>query len=163
MSEPIKHHWKSLTNPDYIGAYTLMQTGKAVDLTVKILSVSRQIVTGNEGKKEECTVAKLEGHKPFIINATNAKVISSIYGTPFVEDWAGKLITLYVAKVRVAGDTVDALRIRNVQPVIQLPELTPQHPKWNDAKKALTDKNTTMDAIKKSYIVSPENEKLLNG
>lgn len=159
MSEQNKTHWKVLQNPDYIGAYSLMGTGVPVDLTVQIKSIARQQVIGQDGKKDECTVAQLVGQKPFIINATNAKTITKIYGSPFIEDWAGKKITLYVAKVKIAGDTVEALRIRAEKP--KLPELTPQHEKWEGAKKSITDKNATIEQIKQHYIISPENEALL--
>lgn len=152
-------HWKKLQNPDYIGAYTLMETGKPVDLTVTIQSIGREIVKGADGKKDECTVAKLVGQKPFIINATNAKTITKIYDTPFIEEWVGKKITLFVAKVKVAGDTVDALRVRPSVPT--LPELTPTHDKWAGAQTAIKAGNTTIEAIRKSYILSVENEKLL--
>jgi hypothetical protein len=154
-----KTHWKSLVSNDYIGSYTLMSTGKPVDLTVKIISVGRQIVKGEGGKADECTVAQLEGYKPFIINRTNAKTISKLYDSPYTEDWAGKRITLYVAKVKVAGDVVDALRIRATVP--QLPELTPTHEKWNGAKQAITAGTTTIDAIRKAFTLTAANEALL--
>ncbi|MES2212605.1 MAG: hypothetical protein V4490_05650 [Pseudomonadota bacterium] len=136
-----------------------MGTGKAVDLTVTIKSVGRKIVIGADGKKDECTVAELVGQKPFIINATNAKMIAKIYDSPFIEDWYGKRITLYVAKVKIAGDTVDALRVRQVVPA--LPELTPTHEKWEGAKTAVKAGNTSIEAIRKSYTLSVDNEKLL--
>lgn len=152
-------HWKKLQNPDYIGAYTLMETGVAIDMTVTIKSIARQIVTGADGKKDECTVAQLVGQKPFIINATNAKMITKIYDTPFIENWVGRKITLYVAKVKVAGETVDALRIRQAIPT--LPQLTPQHEKWEGAKKAIKDGNSTIEQIKQHFNISPEHEQQL--
>ncbi len=66
--ESKKTHWKKLENPDYIGAYSL-ENGK--DLIVTIDSVKRELVTGQGGKKEECTIAYLKGQKPFILNRTN--------------------------------------------------------------------------------------------
>ena len=86
-------HWKKLINPDYIGAYAL-DPGK--DLTVQISQVRREMVTGADGKKEECTVAYLKDQKPMILNVTNCKTIEKLYG-PYIEDWAGKHITLYAA------------------------------------------------------------------
>ena len=117
MSEENKTHWKRLINPDYIGAYAL-DPGK--DLTVTIASVGRQKVVSTGGKKEECTVAKLIGQKPFILNVTNSKSIEALYG-PYIEDWAGKQITLYASTTKMAGDVVECLRIRpyaapNTQP-----------------------------------------------
>lgn len=147
-----KTHWKKLVNPDYIGAYTLMETGKAVDLTVTIVSVGREIVKGEGGKKEECTVAKLKGHKPFIVNRTNAKTISKIHGSPFIEDWAGKQITLYVANVAVAGEQVEALRVRPTKP--QLPVLNPESPRWEGAKKSLHTGAVTMEQLLANFTIS---------
>jgi hypothetical protein len=103
-----KTHWKRLMNPDYIGAYWLPE---GEDVTVTIDFVVREIITGTGGKKEECTVAHLKGVKPFILNATNSKTIAKLYG-PYIEDWAGKRITLYASTTKMAGDTVECLRIR---------------------------------------------------
>lgn len=103
-----KTHWKRLMNPDYIGAYWLPE---GEDATVTIDYVVREIITGTGGKKEECTVAHLKGVKPFILNATNSKTIAKLYG-PYIEDWAGKRITLYASTTKMAGDTVECLRIR---------------------------------------------------
>lgn len=114
MSEQ-QTHWKQLVNPAYIGAY--MMNGK--DLTVKIIKVSHEVVKGDGGKEEMCMVAQLEGTKPFIVNRTNAKTITKIYGTPYIEQWAGKYITLYPTTTKVAGETVECLRIRQVVPQVK--------------------------------------------
>lgn len=156
-----KTHWKALTHPDYIGAYALMQGDKNIELNVTILEVKREIITGTDGKKEECTVAHLKGHKPMILNATNQKAIQKALGTPYIEDWKGKSVTLYVAKVKAFGETVDALRVKTEAPIIQLPELTPNHAKWNDAVTAMKNGNTTIEKIKKSFRLTQENEKQL--
>lgn len=106
-----KTHWKKLINLDYIGAYCVES-----DLTVKITSVGQEKVKGEKGKEEMCTVAHLEGQKPFIINRTNAKTITKLYGTPYIEDWVGKLITIFPTTCSVAGETVECLRIRSTRP-----------------------------------------------
>lgn len=104
-----KTHWKILQNPDYIGAYWLPP---GEDVTVVIDYVVRELITGTGGKKEECTVAHLkDGVKPFILNATNSKSIAKLYGN-YIEDWAGKAITLFASTAKLAGDTVECLRIR---------------------------------------------------
>lgn len=103
-----KTHWKRLMNPDYIGAYSLPE---GEDLTVTIDYVVREQITGTGGKKEECTVAHLVKNKPFILNATNSKSIAKLYGV-YIEDWAGKKITLYATTTRMGGETVECLRVR---------------------------------------------------
>jgi hypothetical protein len=115
MSEQEKHHWKKWVNTDYIGAYSL--DGK--DLTVRIVSVKQQLVKGENGKEETCTVAALQGQKSFIINRTNAKMITKLFNSPYIEDWVGKYITLYPTTTKVAGETVECLRIRSVVPQIK--------------------------------------------
>jgi len=103
-----KTHWKVLINPEYIGAYWLLE---GQDSTVTIDRVVREQVKGTGGKTEECTVAHLKGAKPFILNVTNSKSIAKLYG-PYIEDWAGKQITLYASTAKLAGETVECLRVR---------------------------------------------------
>lgn len=104
-----KTHWKQLQNNDYIGAYWLPP---GEDVTVTIDYVQRELITGTGGKKEECSVAHLKnGVKPFILNVTNSKTIAKLYG-PYIEDWAGKQITLFASTAKLAGETVECLRIR---------------------------------------------------
>ncbi|MFK5282533.1 hypothetical protein ACI3PL_23520, partial [Lacticaseibacillus paracasei] len=63
-----KTHWKKLVNPVYLGVYSL--PNEQDDLTVTILSVAREQVIGEGGKKEECTVAQIKNNKPLILNRT---------------------------------------------------------------------------------------------
>jgi hypothetical protein len=149
-------HWKKLTNPDYIGAYAL-QPGE--EKVVEIISVGRQKVKGTNGQEQECTVAILKGEKPFILNRTNCKTLTKIYGTPFIEQWTGKRITVYAEKVNAFGDTVEALRIRPTEP--QLPVLNPKSPKWSGAVQALKDGKVTIEAIERQYRINPEDRELL--
>jgi len=89
--------------------------------------------------------------------------ISSTPGNPlpfYGVDWEGKRITLYVTKVKAFGETVDALRVRNKAPQ-RLPELTPESDNWNEAKQAIQMKAATVQQIRKKYVLTNENEKLL--
>lgn len=109
-----KTHWKKLTNPDYLGAYSI-ENGADIIATIK--SVAVENVTGADGKKEQCTVIRfVEDLKPFICNKTNAKMIEKIWGTPYIEEWSNKKIQLYAAKVKSFGEMVEALRIRPFTP-----------------------------------------------
>ena len=110
-----KTHWKQLQNNDWIGAYAL-QDGQ--DLTLTIDKAMQEQVTGNNGKREMClTVHWLErDYKPMIVNRTNAKTITKVTGSPYIEDWHGKAITLYVDTTRLGGDIVECLRVRPYAP-----------------------------------------------
>ena len=59
----------------------------------------------------------MKGQKPFIINRTNAKTIQKVLGSPFIEDWAGKTITVFATTTSVAGEVVECLRVRPSLPV----------------------------------------------
>ena len=114
-----KTHWKKLHNPDYLGAYAL-EPGQ--DLIATIRSAAVENVTGADGKKEECMVMRFEnGVKPMIVNATNAKTITKVLGSPYIEDWAGQKIQLFVDKVKAFGEVVEALRVRPSRPREQAP------------------------------------------
>lgn len=159
MTEQKLTHWKKLENPDYIGAYSL-ESGK--DLTVTIETVKRELITGTGGKKEECSVAYLQGQKPFILNRTNQKTIAKVTGTPYIEQWAGKQITLYVAHIKAFGeDNVECLRVRPTLPVVKLPEITPENKElWEKTLQALKG-GYTFEQIRAKYFISPMSEQQL--
>ena len=107
-------HWKKLRNNDYLGAW-ILSPGQDMILTIK--KVERGIVASADGKKEEDSVMYFEEDvKPLVLNATNSKQISKIYGTPYVENWVGKKIQIYSANVRAFGETMEAIRIRPFAP-----------------------------------------------
>ena len=113
-------HWKKLNNPDYLGAYAF-QPGEEIIATIG--SVGRETITNADGKKEECTVAHFTapaGIKPMILNPTNCKTIEKVAGTPYIEQWQGVMIQLYVTQVKAFGDVVDAVRVRPNKPRIKL-------------------------------------------
>ena len=103
-----KTHWKKLINPNYLGAYSLEE---GEDLTVKIDFVQVEEIIGTGGKKDTGSVMHLVNQKPMILNSTNSKTIAKLYG-PYIEDWQGKLITLFASTTKMAGETVECLRIR---------------------------------------------------
>ena len=113
-------HWKRLINPDYLGAYSL-EPGK--DMILTIASVKREMITGTGGKQEECTVCHWqENQKPMILNRTNCKTISKVTGSPYIEKWTGHRIQIYATTTRMAGETVECLRIRDKAPEdVQIP------------------------------------------
>jgi DNA-directed RNA polymerase subunit RPC12/RpoP len=115
MNETLTH-WKKLTNPDYLGAYALEPNQ---DLVVTIKSVSNELVASPDGKKETCSVMSfMENVKPLVLNATNSKTITKLFKTPYIEEWAGRKIQLYVQTgVKAFGDVVDAIRVRPFLPV----------------------------------------------
>ena len=116
-------HWKKLTNPNYLGAYSI-ENGEDLILTIKY--VQEEKVIGPDGKKDDCVVCHFsENVKPMILNATNMKTITKLYKTPYIEEWTGKKIQIGIEKVKAFGDVVEALRVRKVVPKVE-PEKLPK-------------------------------------
>ncbi len=113
----MKTHWKKLTNPNYLGAYSI-EDGRDLILTIK--NVREEQVIGADGKKDDCVVCYFyENVKPMILNSTNMKMIAKLYKTNFIEEWIGKKIQVGVEQVRAFGDIVDALRVKKVVPAAE--------------------------------------------
>ena len=128
---PEKTHWKKLTNPNYLGDYSIPE-GR--DLIAVIDYIAREKVTGAGGKKEDEVVAHLKNEKPFILNKTNLKTIEKIYKTPLIEDWKGRAIQIYYdPSVKFGRETVGGLRIRPFVPEQQATTLV-----CCDCKKPIT-------------------------
>lgn len=107
-------HWKKEFNYDYLGSYSLLPNEER---TLTIEETTKKKVKGADGKEQECFVAFfVENEKPMILNKTNCKVISKIYNSPYIENWKGVRITVYSANVKAFGETVDALRIKPINP-----------------------------------------------
>lgn len=137
-TKPTKTHWKKLQNPDYLGSYAL-EPGQDIIATIKTVNVEK--VTGPDGKKEDCTVLHFvePNIKPMILNATNAKTITKIYKTPYIEDWANRAIQIYVDEVMAFGSRVEALRIRQFVPSVKV--------KTNNAPVACADCGAVIEAF----------------
>ena len=119
-----KTHWKNLANYDYLGAYSL---GEKPEVTLTIERVKVERVTGNGGVSDDCLILYFKETKvddiivkPMVCNKTNAKMIEKIYGTPYIEEWIDKKVTIIVAEARVQRDIVPCLRIKNVKHEVKI-------------------------------------------
>ena len=106
-------HWKNNFDYKFTGAYEL---APGEEKTVTILKTCKEEVNSTDGTKKLCLVIYFkDAPKPMVLNKTNCKTIEKMY-TPFVENWPGKRITVFAAKVKAFGEVVEALRIRPTVP-----------------------------------------------
>lgn len=151
-------HWKKLVNPLYIGAYDFLPNEERI---VTIKDVKREMVSGPDGKKEECTILHfVEACKPMILNSTNSKSITKLTESPYIEQWVGHSIKLYVTKIKAFGEMVEALRIRSEKVVKTKPELKIGTPNFDNCLAAIKGGKTIAD-IRAKYDVSPQVEAAL--
>lgn len=106
--------------------------------------------------------------KPLKLNTSNLLVLSSFVKEKginlndiyVVEEYKDLVIELFVDRnVKFMGDIVDGVRILPKQPIINKPELTPNHPRWEEAKKAFEDGKSV--GVKNVFNISEDNLKLL--
>ncbi len=160
MGTEQKTHWKKVFLSDYLGACDL-EDGKDLKLVIKLVEVRE--IKGQNGEKQNRNVAVFSDAKikPMILNATNCKTIKKFAGSTFIEDWKNVAIAVYVKPdIKAFGDVTEGLRIREMQPRIDKPNLTPNTQGWTGAIEFLKGTGT-MDKIKAKYVLSAENEELL--
>jgi len=159
-----KTHWKKNFNYNYLGSYSLEENQ---EVTLTIFDVKKEVVKSTGGRKEDCTVAYFKEavggeKKPMILNKTNCKIIEKLYGTPYIEDWKGKQITIFVQDgIEAFGELVDALRVKQIIPVKKKYELKPGCDKWESAKVSVKTNGSTFESINKHYLITQENFDLL--
>lgn len=106
---------KHLASDDLIGlpsikvtiakAFTGTDKNKKKDGPVPILEFKEKFIRENEPLKS------------MILNMTNMKTLEDISGSPYLEDWIGLEIEIYVLNgIRFGSDLVDGLRIRQPKP-----------------------------------------------
>jgi hypothetical protein len=111
-------HWKQNFDYKYTGTYELKQ---GETKTLVISRTATEEVMSTTGQKQLCFVAYFSRQeKPMILNKTNCKTITKMYGA-YVENWIGKAIIIESKLVKSFGEMVDALRVKNSIPVTSKP------------------------------------------
>lgn len=148
MTEPVKTHWKQLVDPRFVGVYALPN---GQDMTVTIKYVQKETITMMGGKKEDHSLAHLVETKPLILNVTNQKTIEKLYG-PYIEDWAGRRITLYASTTKLGSEMVECLRIRAKVPPEAKETLTDA--RMDKALQAVRKGDFAADTLRVKYALS---------
>lgn len=164
MTEQNKTHFRKHFKSCYLAA---------VDITEEIeLTISRIVEEMDASKKtkdkllvayfKESEIRKGERLKPMVINATNAKTINRIANSPFIEDWAGVSVVVYVDdQVRFGRDIVEGLRLKAAVTKPEKPLLTPESAnRWANAVKSYQSTGN-LDKVKERMQITPETEALL--
>lgn len=163
MTDQKTHYRKAFDSP-YLSAADLVEP--------TVLTVARVQLERDKTKKTSDSFNTIywtqkelrpgEELKPMILNATNSKTMKNLTGTPFIEEWAGTTVTVYVDQnVKFGRETVEGLRISTEKPRQTKPELLKANEKeWKNAV-ARYKQDGTFDAIEKFRTVSDENKELI--
>lgn len=116
-----KTHWKKVvSDPNYLGEADFGDKEEKV-LTIANVVQHEKVMTKDEPKGKDKVVVHWaeQGVKPLIMNVTNAKAISKVVGSDYLEDWVGHKVQLYIEHgVKAFGDIVNAVRVRPYKPKI---------------------------------------------
>jgi len=135
-----KTHYRKVLKSDHLGVADLedfTETGSNLIFTIK--QVRQELNAKVAGKKINANIAYFEENiKPLVLNATNAKVMKGLTNSPFIEDWQGTTVQLYIdANAKLMGEVVGGVRISPNPVRAQKPELTSDNAKqWESAKAA---------------------------
>jgi len=162
-TEREKTHYRKAFNSPYLSS------GDIVGPT--ILTVERCELLPDQTKRTrdnfntitfaEKEIRQGEKLKPMILNATNSRTMKDLTGSPFIDDWSGTPITVYVDdNVRMMGETVEGLRISKEKPRITKAELLPDTPMWKNAIVAY-QRDGNLDKVKQRVTISKANENAL--
>jgi hypothetical protein len=114
-TEPEHHHIFELFDPSkYLQAFEL--DGK--DLTLTIRRITGETIEGEQNRKARKPVlyfAEWKDGRGLVLNKTNAKTLIALYG-PDYRQWIGKRMTLFPTTTKMAGEEVDAIRVRKRVP-----------------------------------------------
>lgn len=157
-----KTHYRKAFDSPYLSSADIVEP--------TVLTISRVNLEADKTKKtkdvfntayfEEKELRPGEKLKPMILNATNSKALKNISGSPFIDDWSGLKVTVYVdSNVRFGKESVEGLRIRPSR--VTKPPLTPSATQaWNNAKAAYK-RDGNLEAVMSRMDISEQHRQQL--
>lgn len=110
----MKTDYRKMMDKPYLGAWDIPDSGELI-LTIDKVDTDK-VMNESHKEDEKMLVHFKEEKKPMICNVTNAKAISKVAGSTYIEDWVGVRVILYSSEVNAFGETRDAIRIRTYAP-----------------------------------------------
>jgi hypothetical protein len=153
MESKNKTHFRKVFKSDHLGSADVeeyIEEGKSLIFTIK--EVKQEYKTKVAGRAIDANIAyfKEANVKPLVLNSTNSRILKNMTASPFVEDWKGLRIEVYIDKdVKMKGEVVGGVRIKSKP----LKELTEQDLKVLTAKLAAL---TTREELKELYVSNPQ-------
>ncbi|CFR14702.1 hypothetical protein [Yersinia frederiksenii] len=157
-----KTHYRKAFDSPYLSSADIVEP--------TVLTIARVTLESDKSKKtkdrfntayfQEGEIRKGEKLKPMILNATNSKMMKTITGSPFIDDWIGAKVTVYVEpNVRFGKESVEGLRICPAAQVKK--ELVPSNTvAWDNAKAAYR-RDGSLDKVLARMSISQDNQSLL--
>lgn len=140
-------HYRKVFDSPYLSSMDVVDpiTLTIARVTQEVDKTKKTKDTFNTAYFAERFIRPGEKLKPMILNATNSKTMAKMTGSPFIEDWTGVKVMVYVERgIKFGRDTVDGLR------VMQPPErktITPDNERMWEAAKAAFRRDGNLDKV----------------
>lgn len=120
MNQPAKTHYRKAFNSPYLSSADIVGP-TPLTITRVALEPDRTKKTKdhfNTAYFAEPEIRPGEPLKPMILNVHNSRVMKDLCGSPFIDDWSGR-VTVYVdPNVKFGRDLVEGLRLTPAMDVI---------------------------------------------
>jgi hypothetical protein len=118
---------------------------------------------GDEKKDKPIVYFAEAGYKGMICGSKNSQTIAKLAKSNVLKDWIGLRIQIYGIDEKNFGQVKDVVRVRPMAPAsAQKETLSPDHPKWYDAIKAIAEGRTTLEKVCGRYVITDEHSALIN-
>jgi hypothetical protein len=165
MSDEKTHYKKAFDSP-YLSSADLTEP---VVLTIDHVRLEPDRTKKTQDKFNtahvvEKEIRRGEALKPMILNAGNSKTMKRLTGSPFIDDWNGVRVTIYVdPNVKFGRETVEGLRINPRAPEEQKKALTPSATKaWERAKVAFRRDGDLVAILKHAAMTEEHQTQLMD-
>ena len=156
-----KTHYRKAFNSPYLSSADIVEP--------TVLTIEYVVLEKDHSKKSQdffntayFTDAELrpgERLKPMILNAHNSKIMRTLGGSHFIDDWKNVPVTVYVdPNVRFGRDTVEGLRISPEPPRVQKPAFDAGNEKQMERAVAAYMRDGNCKSIEK-HMTLTENDK----
>lgn len=121
MTQEKKTHFRTFSNSKHLASEDLLGLDY-LSVTIDSVKVGRDLNRRKQGDVpiayfREKFIRPNEPLKTMILNITNMKSLEDITGSPYLEDWKGVPVEIFVdSNVRFGNEVVDGLRIRKINP-----------------------------------------------
>jgi hypothetical protein len=156
-----KTHFMKFINHDYLGSHDLADgNGGYVEVTATFERISNEKLHNGNGELNDCTILHFAECKPIIVR-TKKKLRSfeKLFGSPWIEDWVGKQVTLYVTKERCFGEMMDVVRWKSPVPK---PKPALDDGRFQKALAAIAEGKTTADKVRNDFQLTKAQEDALS-
>lgn len=111
----MKTHYRKVFKSDHLSSADIeefIEEGRPTRFMID--RVQQEYKTLVAGKKIDANIMYfVEPIKPMVLNAVNSKVLRAMFNSPYIEDWKGKEIEVFINHaVQMKGETVQGLRLR---------------------------------------------------